>query len=94
MLFMVIEIFKDGDARRVGERFAKHGRMLPPGVEYRQSWMDVSGTRCFQLMESPEEKLLKIWTSKWDDLVEFELVPVATSAEFWTTMGNSPGPNR
>ena len=34
MLFMVIERFKGGDARSVGERFRHSGRMLPEGVAY------------------------------------------------------------
>jgi hypothetical protein len=36
---MVIEKFKDGDASRVGERFAQRGRMLPEGVSYEGSWL-------------------------------------------------------
>ncbi len=40
MLFMVIERFKDGNARLVGERFRQSGRMLPEGVAYHASWVD------------------------------------------------------
>ena len=83
MLFMVIERFKDGDARPVGERFRKEGRMLPDGVTYIASWMESSGARCFQLMEAEQQEMLNAWTSRWDDLVDFEIVPVLTSAEFW-----------
>jgi hypothetical protein len=81
---MVIERFKDGDARAVGERFRHSGRMLPEGVVYHASWMDSAGTRCFQLMEATHPESLKLWTSHWDDLIEFEIVPVETSNDFWS----------
>lgn len=82
MLFMVIERFKGGVAA-VGERFRRQGRMLPPTVTYRHSWVDETGTKCFQLMEAPNIESLKGWTGRWDDLVTFEIVPVLGSADFW-----------
>lgn len=87
MLFMVVEHFKDGDANRVGERFARHGRMLPEGVIYHASWVDAANARCFQVMEAPDWEALKAWTDEWDDLVDFEIVPVVTSQEFWAATG-------
>jgi len=83
MLFMVIERFRNADPRPVGERFQQSGRMLPEGVTYHASWVDASGNRCFQVMEASRRELLAAWVSRWDDLVEFEIVPVSTSAEFW-----------
>lgn len=85
MLYMVIEHFKNGDAKKIGERFNQRGRMLPEGVTYHASWIDASNMRCFQVMESPGNELLEIWTSRWDDLVDFEIVPVQTSADFWAS---------
>jgi hypothetical protein len=84
MLFMVIERFKDGNARSVGERFTQSGRMLPEGVAYHASWVDPAGARCFQVMEAPNPQSLNVWVSCWDDLVEFEIVPVVTSGDFWS----------
>jgi hypothetical protein len=84
MLFMVIERFKNGDAGPVGERFRRQGRMLPEGVVYHASWMDSSGDRCFQIMEAPHVESLASWISRWDDLVDFEIVPVLISADFWS----------
>ncbi len=83
MLFMVIERFKHGDARLIGERFRRSGRMLPEGVAYRASWVDAAGTRCFQVMEAPHAELLNPWVSRWDDLIDFEIVPVLSSTDFW-----------
>ncbi len=58
--------------------------MLPQDVTYHASWMDSAGTRCFQLMEAQHPQSLATWVSHWDDLVDFEIVPVLTSAEFWS----------
>jgi hypothetical protein len=83
MLFMVMERFKHGDAGLVGKRFKLRGRMLPEGVAYHASWIDSAGTRCFQVMEASHPELLDTWVSCWEDLVDFEIVPVLTSADFW-----------
>ncbi len=34
---------------------------------------------CFQLMETENEELFEAWTAQWDDLVDFEVVPVTSS---------------
>lgn len=83
---MVIEHFKDNDFKAIGERFRQRGRMLPEGVIYLASWVDSLNARCFQIMEAPERESLNPWISAWDDLVDFEVVPVQTSAEFWATV--------
>ena len=80
-LFMVVEHFKDDDARAVYERFRECGRMAPAGVRYVSSWVDASMCRCWQLMESDSRALLDEWISNWADLVEFEVHPVITSSE-------------
>ena len=84
MLFMVIERFRIGNTKAIGERFAREGRMLPEGVVYHASWVDATHGRCFQIMEAERAELLEEWVRHWQDLVEFEIVPVVTSAEFWT----------
>ena len=38
-------------------------------------------TTCYQLMECEERALLDQWIARWRDLVDFEAVPVITSAE-------------
>ncbi|MGH7486431.1 MAG: DUF3303 domain-containing protein [bacterium] len=83
MLVMVIERFKKDAIDKVGERYRAKGRMMPDGVAYVSSWLDDEGTICYQLMEAPAPAALKPWTDAWDDLMDFELVPVSTSAEFW-----------
>lgn len=80
---MVIERFKNSDPKPVGERFRTRGRMLPDGVTYQASWMTEGGAQCFQLMEAPSREALDEWASRWSDLVDFEIVEVLTSADFW-----------
>jgi len=81
MLFMVIEHFRPGQAPAVYRRFREKGRMAPPDVRYVSSWVDFDFRRCFQVMEAEAEQDLKAWTSRWEDLIEFEIVPVRTSAD-------------
>ena len=81
MLYMVIESFRDGDAAAVFRRFRERGRMLPEGLSYVDSWVAADGGRCFQLMEADDPVLFEQWIDHWRDLVEFEVVPVVTSAE-------------
>ena len=80
MLFMVIERFKDPD--EVKRRFAERGRMMPAGVEYFDSWIETGGRTCYQVMRTERRELLDEWMATWSDIVEFDVIPVVTSAEF------------
>jgi hypothetical protein len=51
MLFMVIERFKNRDAKAVYRRFREMGRMAPKELSYVESWVETNFDRCFQLME-------------------------------------------
>ena len=81
MLFMVVEHFRDGRAADIYRRFRERGRMAPDGVRYISSWVDMNFARCFQVMEAENETLLREWAANWDDLVEFEIIPVRTSED-------------
>lgn len=81
MLFMVIERFKNRDAVSVYRRYREQGRMMPEGLRYVESWVEHNFDRCFQLMECNDPQLFRQWTACWQDLVEFEIVPVVTSKE-------------
>jgi hypothetical protein len=78
---MVIERFREGKAPEIYRRFRDRGRMAPDDVKYVSSWVDFEFNRCFQVMEADNEARLKEWTRHWDDLTDFEIVPVRTSAE-------------
>ena len=81
MLFMVIERFKPGKAPEIYKRFRERGRLAPDDVRYVASWVDMNFDRCFQVMEADNEERLHEWTRQWEDLTDFEIVPVRTSAE-------------
>jgi hypothetical protein len=79
--FMVIEHFRNGDARPVYDRFRARGRMAPEGLAYIASWTDIDLHRCYQVMETDSRALLEEWMTHWQDLVDFEVLEVVTSDE-------------
>ena len=78
---MVIEHFRDGDPLPVYRRFRDHGRMAPAGLRYVTSWVAADFDRCFQVMDCDDPHQLEQWMARWEDLVEFEVVPVLTSVD-------------
>lgn len=89
MLYMVIERFKNRDAKPIYQRFREKGRMMPDGLKYVGSWVEGNFDRCFQLMECDDIRLLEEWASHWRDLMEFEFVAVKTSKEMVEMMSAS-----
>jgi hypothetical protein len=82
MLFMVIEKFKDNDMLPAYRRVRDDGRMLPDGLKYIDSWVEPNFSRCFQLMECDDLRLLQAWVLQWHGTgVTFEIVPVVGSRE-------------
>jgi Protein of unknown function (DUF3303) len=81
MQFMVIERFKNQDAKAIYRRLRDDGRGQPEGLKYVGSWIEAGFGRCFQLMECDDARLLQQWVARWSDLMEFEIVPVVPSAE-------------
>jgi len=76
MQFMVIEHFRNQNAKAVYGRFKEKGRMTPDGLNFVASWVSADLGRCFQVMECDDVTLLQRWAADWSDLVEFEIVPV------------------
>ena len=81
MQYMVIEHFHAGKVKALYQRFEEKGRMLPDGVKYIDSWINEDVTMCFQLMESSSKELLYEWIEHWNDVADFELIRVISSAE-------------
>ena len=78
---MVIERFRNGDPVPVYRRFREHGRLAPEGLTYVGSWIREDLALCWQVMECDDRALLDEWIAAWDDLTDFEVVPVVTSVE-------------
>lgn len=78
---MVIERFRGGDPLPVYRRFRERGRLMPDGLQYVSSWVTEDFSRCFQVMECEDPRLLQEWMDQWKDLMEFEAIRVMTSAE-------------
>jgi hypothetical protein len=78
---MVIERYHEGKAKMLYQRFSEKGRMMPEGVQYINSWINEEVTVCYQLMESDSIEGLQQWISNWSDIVDFEVIPVISSAE-------------
>ena len=81
MHYMIIENFRNGNPGPVYHRFREKGRLAQDGVEYISSWVTEDLKRCYQVMRCDDRALLDEWLSNWSDIVDFEVIPVITSAE-------------
>ena len=83
---MVVEQFRNRDAKAVYRRLRDQGRAAPAGLKYVDSFIEANFDRCFQVMECDDARLLQQWVAAWSDLIEFEIVPVVRSAETQETI--------
>ena len=81
MLYMVIERFREGAVTEIYQRLREKGRMIPAGLEYVSSWIDMDFKVCWQLMQTEDFALFDQWIDHWRDLMDFEIVAVRTSTE-------------
>jgi hypothetical protein len=82
--YLVVERFRGGDAAPVYQRFRDQGRLAPDGLEYVTSWVTEDLATCYQVMSCADRALLDAWMRRWEDLVEFEVHAVLSSAEALT----------
>ena len=54
---------------------------MPTGLDYVDSWVEADFNRYFQLVKSDDPTLIGQWIAQWDDLLDFEIVPVVTSKD-------------
>ena len=78
---MIIEKFHPDKIRELYKRFDEKGRMLPDGVVYINSWIDENVATCYQVMESDSSEKINTWVARWNDLADFEIIPVINSAQ-------------
>src|SRR5437763_10529133 len=76
MLFMVIEKFRNQDGRAIYRKLRDGGRGLPVGLKFVASYVNADLGRCFQVMEADDITLFQRWIADWQEVVEFEVVPV------------------
>lgn len=76
MLFMVVEKFRNQDGKAVYRKLRDAGRGLPDGLKFVTSYVSADLSRCFQLMETDDITLFQRWIADWQEVVEFEVVPV------------------
>jgi hypothetical protein len=86
MQYMVVERFRGGDPVPVYRRFREQGRMAPEGLRYVTSWVARDLSCCYQVMECEDRALLDAWMARWDDVTDFDVIPVVTSAEAVTAV--------
>lgn len=89
MLFMVIETYRDQNAKAVYRRFRDKGRMMADGLKFVSSYVSADLGRCFQLMEADDVTLLQRWVAEWSDLVAFEIVPVVAGKDTAAALAGS-----
>ena len=81
MLYMIIERFHKGKVKMIYERVNEKGRLMPDGVRYIGSWITKDMNTCYQVMESLSEEKIQEWIGNWNDLSDFEIIPVISSEE-------------
>ncbi len=89
MFFMIIERFAEADMVPIYRRLRDQGRGLPDGLTCIESWVEPNLSRCFQLMECDDLRLLQRWVLHWRGLkAQFEIVPVVSGKDTEAVVAN------
>jgi hypothetical protein len=89
---MIVERFRNRNPKPIYQRLHESGRAMPEGLKYIDSWIEANFDRCFQLMECEDIQLLMEWILAWQDLIEFEIVPVSPSRDVREMFRGIPKP--
>ena len=76
MLFMVVERFRNRDGKAVYREAARRWPGFADGLTFVASYVSADLGCCFQFMETDDVTLFQRWIADWQDVVEFEVVPV------------------
>lgn len=87
MMFMVIERFRNQDGKSVYDKLRDKGRQMPDGLKFVNAWVSADLSRCFQLMETDDVTQFQRWIAEWQDVMEFEVVPVSESKHTAVALG-------
>lgn len=88
MQFLVIETFRNQDAKAAYARFRQDGRMTPEGLTFLDSWVTADLSRCFQIMDCDDVTLIQRWVAQWSDLVDFQVLPVVRGSATAETLAS------
>ncbi|MCB0686265.1 MAG: DUF3303 family protein [Saprospiraceae bacterium] len=80
MTFLVIEKFNKDKIKLLYQRLEKEGRLMPEGIEYISSWIDIDITTCYQIVKGANIGQIQEWLTRWAGFAEFEIIPVIDSA--------------
>lgn len=79
MTFLIIEKFRKDKVKALYLRLEKEGRLLPEGIQYLSSWIDLDITTCYQVMQADTLGQIQEWLMQWQEFAEFEIIPVIDS---------------
>ena len=67
---------RNQDGKAVYRKLRDAAARLPDGLKFISSYVAADLGRCFQLMETDDVTLFQRWIADWQEVVEFEVVPV------------------
>jgi hypothetical protein len=87
MLFMITYAFAPDARNSAQERFKKTGGMPGAGVKFHGRWHALAGGHGFVLAEGNDSVAIGRWMQEWNDLLEFEVIPVNTDEDVMKVLG-------
>jgi hypothetical protein len=90
--YMVIEKFAPDWKEHVYAHFEQHGRLLPDGLEYLDSWRVKNANLCYQLMQTDDFSLFEVWKSNWDELGPWGTIEIFELEDKPNSSLNTDGP--
>jgi hypothetical protein len=89
MQFMVSWTFTPDAANAAIERFAETGGLPPDGVKMLGRWHDTAANRGWAVAEADDTAAMGKWTRQWNDLLEFEIVPLMSDDQLKAVIAES-----
>ncbi len=76
MRFMVTGTWTSEQRNDMYKQRAEKGRMLPENTKLLSEWMEAAGGRVWALVETDDVMALLQWATAWNNLADYEFVPV------------------
>ena len=88
MHFMITYAFSNDVRNTAQERFKKTGGTPGEGVKMLGRWHALGGGHGFVLIESNDTVAIGKWMQEWNDLLEFEVIPVSNDEDVMKVLGS------